>query len=52
MQYPEVPRVEYALSGYGQELQDMLDHFCAWGARHAGRVGVEIGKLGAHRVRA
>lgn len=44
-QYAEVPpRVEYALTGYGRELQAMLDHFSAWGAAHARKAGITITK--------
>jgi DNA-binding HxlR family transcriptional regulator len=44
-QYPEMPpRVEYAMTDYGQELQGLLDEFCAWGERHAQRAGISIVK--------
>ncbi|MGH7574772.1 MAG: winged helix-turn-helix transcriptional regulator [Longimicrobiales bacterium] len=44
-QYAEVPpRVEYSLTGYGRELQAMLDHFCEWGAAHARKAGITITK--------
>lgn len=44
-QYAEVPpRVEYALTPYGRELQTMLDIFCDWGTAHARKAGIEISK--------
>jgi DNA-binding HxlR family transcriptional regulator len=44
-QYAEVPpRVEYSLTGYGRELQEMLDLFCSWGAAHARSTGLTISK--------
>lgn len=44
-QYAEVPpRVEYSLTAYGDELQAMLDQFCAWGAAHAREAGLRIAK--------
>lgn len=44
-QYAEVPpRVEYSLTAYGHELQQMLNLFCGWGAAHARRAGITIAK--------
>jgi DNA-binding HxlR family transcriptional regulator len=41
--YAEVPpRVEYSLTPYGRELEQVLDQFCAWGEAHARKAGIEI----------
>ncbi|HEX9462627.1 MAG TPA: helix-turn-helix domain-containing protein [Alphaproteobacteria bacterium] len=37
--YKEVPpRVEYALTSFGQSLYEVLAPLCAWGQEHMGRI--------------
>lgn len=42
-QFNEIPpRVEYSMTDYGRELQDMLNLFSKWGMAHARKMGITI----------
>lgn len=42
-QFNEIPpRVEYSMTAYGTELQEMLNLFSKWGMAHANKMGIHI----------